>query len=164
MLGDFRAKPKPPKSQWIIWWRVDEDDMQDQVARYDTLGWFQSARKLSVVCLFVSTAITLILTLFGAVAATAYVDIGLMLALAAFIYRGHRWAMIAAMALWTVEKGVMAFTGLNAKHPPNAISLIFSLLWWAVYMHAFYLAFRVEQERRRLSAAGLLGQDLSVWD
>ena len=164
MLGDFRTKPKA-KSQWILWWRVDEDDLQDQVTKYDTLGWFQSARKLSVICLLFSIAVTLIVTLFGALGAEAYVDSALMAVLATFIYRGHRWAAIAAMVLWTLEKGVMAITGLNPNHPPSGVSLVVSLLWWAIYMHAFYLAFRVEQERRRLAAAGLTaGHDMSVWD
>ncbi len=151
MLGDFRTKPKT-KWQWVLWWRVDEDDLDDQVIRYDTLGWFEAARKLSVVCLLFSIAVTIVFALFGAITADSYVDIALMVVLAAFIYRGHRWAMIAAMVLWTVEKILIGTTGIGTLKPPNGGALVVSLFWWAAYMHAFYLAFRVEQERRKRAA------------
>src|SRR5690242_8263715 len=107
MLGDFRTKPAGSKSFWLLWWRVDEDELQAQVAQYDTLGWFQSGRKLSVVFLLASMTVTVAVALSGVVgAAYYYLEAGLLAVLAAFIYRGHRWAMIAAMLLWTLEKGV----------------------------------------------------------
>ncbi len=152
MLGDFRTKPKA-KWQWVLWWRIDEDDLHDQVTKYDTLGWFEAARKLSVLCLLLSIVITAITTFFGAITADSYFDSALMAVLAAFIYRGHRWAMIAAMVLWTAEKILTGFTGIGTFKPPNGGALVVSLLWWAAYMHAFYLAFRVEQERRKQAAA-----------
>jgi hypothetical protein len=117
---------------------------------------------LSVVCLLFSIVVTLAVTLAGITGAEAYADVALMATLAAFIYRGHRWAMIAAMLLWTLEKGVIAVEGLGVGHLPSVGRLLSSLLWWAIYMHAFYLAYRVEQERRSLSAAPT--HDLSVWD
>ena len=41
MLGDARVKPKQ-KLNWILWWRIDPDELQDQVAKYESLGWFDS--------------------------------------------------------------------------------------------------------------------------
>lgn len=164
MLGDFRTRSTPSKANWILWWRVDEDDLRDQVAMYDTLGWFSAARKLSVVCLLISMALTLLVMLAGAIGLESYVDIALMVILAVFIYRGHRWAMIGAMALWTVEKIVTALLGLSGYKPLGAATIVSSLLWWAIYMHAFYLAFRVEQVKRKQAAAGMTIHDMTVWD
>lgn len=163
MLGDFRTKPTGNKSFWLLWWRVDDDELQAQAAQYDMLGWFQSGRKLSVVLLLASTAATLIAALFGAGGAASYIEAGLLAVLAACIYRGHRWAMIAAMLLWTLEKGFSVVARLATGGPVGAVMSIIPLLWWAVFMHAFYLAFRVEQERRRLATAGI-DHDLRVWD
>jgi uncharacterized membrane protein len=150
MLGDDRVKPRS-KAQWILWWRVDQEEIRDQVDKYDTMGWFESARKLSVMCLLLSLAVTIVMTALGVTAPTAYIDGALFAILAAFIFRGRRWAMIAAMALWTFEKLATAIAGLGTIKV-TGFSAVFSLLWWAAYMHAFYLAFRVEQARRKPTA------------
>jgi hypothetical protein len=151
MLGDFRSSKPQRKWQWLLWWRTDQEEIQDQVDKYETLGWFESARKLSVVCLLISVIVTIAMVALKVAATGAYFDAALFLILAAFIYRRHRWAMVAAMGLWTIEKAVTAIAGLGTFSIPG-ISFFFSILWWAAYMHAFYLAFRVEQERRRATA------------
>jgi hypothetical protein len=55
--------------------------------------------------------------------------------------------MIAAMVLWTADK---AFSLIDVLHGPGspAVRAVIQVVWWCVYMHAFYFAFRVEQERR----------------
>ena len=163
MLGDFRIKTRS-KANWILWWRVDDENLQDQITHYDTLGWFTSARKLSVVCLLFSATMTTLFILAGTLGMEAVADIVIMAVLAAFIYRGHRWAMVAAMVFWTLEKFLTTLGPLGAGKPPNVVGLPISLLWWAGYMHAFFLAFRVERERRKLAASGLTNHDLTVWD
>lgn len=146
MLGENRTRPQS-KAVWILWWRVDHDELQDQVEKYDTLGWFESGRKLSVVCLLFSVAVSVLLTAIKVIPKEAYAEAALFLILAVFIYLGHRWAMIAAMVVWTIEKASTAITGFGAIGiGPN---ILVSLLWWAAFMHAFYLAFRVEQQRRQ---------------
>ncbi len=54
--------------------------------------------------------------------------------------------MIAAMVLWTAEKGLQLFPILQTGTVKSPFVV---LIWWAVFMHAFYLAFRVEMHRRR---------------
>jgi lysylphosphatidylglycerol synthetase-like protein (DUF2156 family) len=102
---------------WILWWRLDESEIQQQVTNYKNLGWFKSARKISVLCLLLSVAITIIFSGFGLFDDTAYFDAALMAILALFIYFGHRWAMIAAMVLWTLEKSMTAFGGIGKVTP-----------------------------------------------
>jgi hypothetical protein len=145
-IGSDLPNPEPsPRRKgwdWILWWQVDPVDLDEQVRLYGELGIRQSMRGISVLCLLFSMAMT---TLFIVLAANrldafSFVDVAIMGALALFIYLGHRWAMIGAMAVWTLEKVVTI-----ASQP---ITAPIQLLWWALFMHAFYFAFRVEQRRR----------------
>jgi len=68
------------------------------------------------------------------------------LGLGAFIYFGHRWAMILGMILWTGEKALQLVSMFQTGHFANPIGI---LIFWGVFMHAMYLAFRVEQSRRQ---------------
>jgi hypothetical protein len=152
MLGDFRAKQSPDKTNWLLWWRLGPSELDDQVANYDTMGWFESGRKLSTALLLIYVGLTV---LAGTMRSVAIYDAVTLAIFAAFIYRGHRWAIIAAMVLWTLDRVLVAISG-NGDVYPVIIRVIGALLWWAIYMHAFYLAFRVEQRRRK--AAPVLNQ------
>lgn len=135
---------------WLLWWEVDPSELDAQVANYERLSILKSARGQSALCFVFSVILTALLASVGILAPNAYVDMVLMAALAVFIYFGHRWAMIAGMILWTAEKGLMFAFGLHSL----ARGGITQIIWWCVYMHAFYFAFRVEQARRaRLPAA-----------
>jgi hypothetical protein len=92
------------------------------------------------------TALFIALGVFDAYAA---VDVIIMAVLAVFIYWGHRWAMFVAMVLWTLEKALSAWVVIETGRGGN---VLLQVLWWCVYMHAFYLAVRVEQQRRTLAA------------
>jgi uncharacterized RDD family membrane protein YckC len=140
-------------SHWFFWWRIDPDELQKQVAEYKTLKSYQSARGISFWCLILSCLVTAGLIITRVFGSDAWVDCVLMMLIAAFVYRGHRWAMIAAMLLWTLEKLDLTFTSLG-----HGIHVwpIGQIIWWAVYMHAFYLALRVENERKRNAKAMLM--------
>ena len=137
----------PAGNSWILWWRISQDELDRQVAEYDSLGWFQSARKLSALLLLLSATLSVGMIVTGLAPRIDYVDVALLSSLSAFIYFRHRWAMIAAMILWTIEKIVIAIVGTGIIKA-NALSIIMSFFWWTAFMHAFYLAFRVEQQRR----------------
>jgi hypothetical protein len=143
------ASKKKRNWSWLLWWQLDSAELNRQVNQYDTLKFWQSARGISVCCLAFSIAVTAIFVATGTFDNWVLVDAALMAALAAFIYFGHRWAMIAAMALWTFEKGVGASLVSQGVHPST---LIMQVIWWCIYMHAFFLSFRVEQERRKRAA------------
>jgi len=141
---------KKSRGHWLLWWKVDQVELDKQVSQYDSLGILHSARGMSVLCLAFSSAITLVLVAvssFG-IDSSAYVDVTLFAFLALFIYLGHRWAMIAAMIFWTLEKGLIIVQGLGPVHTSAGIALG-QLLWWSIYMHAFYFALRVEQQKRK---------------
>jgi hypothetical protein len=146
---------------WLFWWNVDQAEIDRQVEGYKTLGLFKSARKLSVFFLGLSMIITALFVYLSQLATqpliqvdtSAFVDVSAMGFLALFIYLGHRWAMIGAMVLWTIEKVSVAMDAASNPHPNGGLVFV-QVAWWAMYMHAFYLAFKVEQQRRRIALLG----------
>jgi len=146
--GNAGKPPKKSRWRWLLWWRVDQAELTEQLEGYDRLGLLRSARKLSVVLLTVSAAVTAAAIYADRLGASSYVDALLFVVLSAFVFFAHRWAMIAVMMLWTLEKGSYVYDSL-AGAQPNGGGIAAHFLWWTTYMHAFYLAFRVEQERRR---------------
>jgi hypothetical protein len=140
MLKDRPTLSRPSRWDWILWWRIDPEELENQVADYQE-GILHTARGWSLLMLAFSDAVTTIFVLVGWTDRTAYVDCAIMLTLGAFIYFGHRWAMLAAMVLWTIEKIVAVFG--------SPASIVAAVLWWATYMHAFWLAFHVERARAR---------------
>src|SRR6266404_3056467 len=142
-------KPKKHSLSWVLWWQTDPVEIDKQVAEYKSLSLFKSARGVSVLCLLLSMAITSAFVFFGSFDLTSFVDVAAFGILALFIYLGHRWAIIGAMLLWTVEKVVTGISGVGGVHP-NSTLLIGQFFWWTAYMHAFYVAFKVEQKRMAL--------------
>jgi hypothetical protein len=147
----MKPMPELPKKKfgwdWIFWWRIDPAEPDIQVEQYETLRFWKAARKLSVACLAFSVCTVIAFIYFKLSDSIAYWDAGVFAVLAAFIYFGHRWAMIAAMILWTIDKGLFIAQGFDSGSAGS--NPIMQIIWWAVFMHAFYLAFRVEQEKRK---------------
>jgi hypothetical protein len=65
------------------------------------------------------------------------------LPLAFFIWKGHRWAMIAMMILWTIEKGYQVYATAGESSP------IIAIIWWAIFMSYFVNAFKIELARKK---------------
>jgi len=145
-MSDVAARGKKPrlKSNWILWWRINEKDLHRQVEDYDSLKITQSMRGIGLLLLILSAIITAGAIEFFNHDRRNYADVVLFLVFGFFIFRGQRWAMIGAMILWTIEK---MFQLLGSMHSPFRI--VPALIWWALYMHVFYFAFKIEQARRR---------------
>ena len=103
--SNSNSKKKTRSYSWIIlWWRIDQEALTNQVQDYKNLKFYQSARGQSVLLLILSAIINIIFIRFFHTSASTLFDISIFLVLAFFIYKGHKWAMIAAMLLWTIEK------------------------------------------------------------
>lgn len=143
-LGEQIQKPEGPKGKralnWILWWQTDPAEIDEQARLYDTIGFWNSWRGWAVLCLAFSALVTLLMVAVRAASLDSLVDVAIMAVLGLFIYLGHRWAMIGAMIVWTIEK-----VFIIAMNPYMVVT---SLIWWALFMHVFYSAFRVEQRRR----------------
>jgi hypothetical protein len=138
------ANKKPSNNNflnWILWWQIDQAEIDKQVKGYNTLGVWKSARGNSFLLLSLSSAVTALLIILGVLDVFALVDIALMMIVGFFMLQGKKLAMLIAMVLWTFEK-VMTIGSLNS-------SAVSSLIWWTTYMHVFYTAYKVEEARAK---------------
>lgn len=141
-----KSNTKKKSSHYLLWWQIDESELQEQVSKYEKLTITKSARGAGVLCLLFSATLTTLMILFLNWDPGAYFDVALFLFLAIFMYKGHKWSMIAAMLLWTAEKGYMLLDSSQSHVNP-----IVSIIWWAIFMHYFWLAYKVEKEKDAIS-------------
>ena len=131
----------------LAWWNIEQEEIDKQLAGYESLRVWQSVRGLSALLCAFSVGVTILLgssmNLSGDAIAT---EAGIWSILGIFMYRGHRWAFVVGMVLWTFEKAAMAFGGSNGAAP------IVQVIWWAIYMNAFFMGFIVEKRRAALAA------------
>jgi hypothetical protein len=143
MNGD-QSPPASARTRMSIflWWRPDSAAVQRQVAQYDSLG-INSARSMSAILCVLTAVLTAVFTSGneGAVMGER-IEAGVWLALALFMYRGHRWAFIIGMTIWTLDKGMILFGG--ASSAGRGFSQV---IFWFLYMTIFYLGYTVEKQR-----------------
>lgn len=147
-MADSTTFKKEPALNWVLWWLVGRDELARQVEQYATLPFLRSARGGAALCLFLSAALTTILVAFDQLAPAGLVGAIIAVALAVFVYMGHRWAHLAAMAFWTLEKFSFLLPDIETRASP-----VTQVGWWCIFMHAFYLSYRVELERRKANPA-----------
>lgn len=133
---------------WVAWWKLDPTELAEQADKYNSLGFFKSFRGISCLLIVLSIVITSVFSFLGWTPADYLYDLVLYIPLLFLMYRGWKWSFIAAMVLWTLEKGISLFD-MQMNHPSGAPALIINLFWWAFYMKFFYGAFVVENTRKR---------------
>jgi hypothetical protein len=141
-----QEKPKK-KSSWS--WKIDETDLNNQVENYNTLKITQSYRGISVLIISALLGFSLLLSFFGVYAdpTTMFWGIIIYLPVIFFVYKGHRWAIVLLMVLWTFEKGYQ----LYEIGQSGSGSGIMPIIWWLIIMPYFWKALRVENERIKVS-------------
>lgn len=130
----------------IFSWKISEEDMKTQVENYDKLKITESYRGISALLILGSMILTAVLAKLDVVSFDAVYGAIIYLPLAFFIWKGHRWAMIAMVVLWTVEKGYQVYESAGVSSP------IVPIIWWAIFMGYFVNAFRVEIARKKITA------------
>lgn len=143
-----QAKAKK-KSSWS--WKIDEIDLKNQIENYKILKITKSYRGISVLIVFALLGLSLILSFVGAYVdpTTMFWAIVIYLPILLFVYKGHRWAIIILMAMWTFEKGYQLYE-IGQSGSGSAIGPI---IWWLIVMPYFWKALKVENERRKLTPA-----------
>ncbi|HEX6976846.1 MAG TPA: zinc-ribbon domain-containing protein [Patescibacteria group bacterium] len=137
-MSEINNKKGKSILEWLLWWQVGKDELNKQTREYETLKITQSAKGQSFLLNIFSATITLLFILVGSTDAWNLLDVFILLILGFFIFKGHRWAMVAAMVVWTLEKLISLIDGNGG---------ILAILWWAIYMHAYYVAYKVENMR-----------------
>lgn len=130
---------------WLMWWRTNPEEIQEQALEYHNLKIHQSARGVSVLCLIFSFFVSCLFVYLGEVPSENLIDAFALLVVAFFIYRGHRWPIIFSMIYWTVVKGWQIFDYIVAGQAGMFWPMF---IWWTIYMHAFYMALKIENLRR----------------
>jgi len=137
------------KWSWLLWWKIDSKELQRQVEEYRTLKITQSARGIGFLLCIGSAVLAVILNTISSMGLSLF-DILPLPILGFLIYRGHRWAMILSMLLWTVSKISFICNIISTKEYSSYVAGIGQqLIWWTVYMHAFYTAYRIEALRNK---------------
>lgn len=150
LIKKFMEQEKPKKkSSWS--WKIEEADLKNQVENYNTLKISESYRGISVLIISALLGFSLILAFFGVYAdiATMIWGIVLYLPIIFFVYKGHRWAIVLLMAMWTLEKGYQ----LYQIGQGGGGSGIMPIIWWLIIMPYFWKALKVENEKRKLAPA-----------
>jgi hypothetical protein len=138
-------KSKKSAFSFLLWWRTDPAEVEKQVAGYNTLKVWQSARGISALLCAFSAVVTMLLgNLIHLSTGEVYFEVAIWSTVGILMYFGLRWAFILGMVLWTLEKATMLFSGGAAP--------IVQIIWWAIYLNAFFLAFRVESQRAAMPA------------
>lgn len=123
----------------FLGWQISEIDLRRQVTEYNTLKITQSSRGISSLLILFSSVITVIMAITETIDYSAIYGLIIYLPLAYCIYSGYKWAMITMIVFWTLEKGYDLFSGGG----------IMALVWWAIFIGAFYKAYKVEEYRSK---------------
>jgi hypothetical protein len=146
VLCNFLVSSAPSSKRKSCWsWRMDETELKNQVENYTTLKITKSYKGIAVLIISVLLGLSLLLSFFSKVAdpITILCGIALYLPILFFVYKGHRWAIILLMILYTFDKGYL-FYELRGNN-------VMPIIWWLIVMPYFWKALMVENERRKIS-------------
>ncbi len=141
----------PKKPFWVPWfWEMPDWDMEKQIGEYDTLGWFESYRKLSAL-LIAGFCFCLLILAFGVdwadlgrplMRGTILAAVVIYLVLAAFGLGGGRPALALTMGLWTLDRAASILGGII-----NPLTWLFHIFLWGIFMERLWRAYDVERMR-----------------
>lgn len=130
--------------------KISQDELNWQLLNYDTLSITQSVRgiaALTIAGLLAFGIIIVVILNFTGNNQVSYIDILFSVVMYApfiyFTYRGHRWAMILLGALYTVDKFYTSYV-----YSPDSFN-VSTIIFWLLGIGPLWVAFTVEQARRR---------------
>ncbi len=135
------------KEKTTSWsWKITPEELKEQVENYKTLKITQSYRGVSVMIVGALLLFSLLLSFFGVYSDVTSMIYGLVIyvPILFFVYRGHRWAIVLLMALWTFEKAYTLY--LSVQSGGGVWS---SIIWWLIVTPYIYKALVVENEYRK---------------
>jgi hypothetical protein len=134
--------------QYLIWWQIDQDEINKQVTGYNTLKIYQSARGIGFLLFIFSASVTFFMIMFANSDIFNLVDVIMSLTIGYFMYKGRKWAMVFAMVFWSIEKFYMIYERIqSATQSSSFTGVMMQIVYWAIFMHVFFLAYKVESAR-----------------
>ncbi len=128
---------------------ITEDETKElkrQVENYNTLSITQSARGQVVLVFGGLYILSIILSFFDIIPLTDLIwSLIIYIPILTFVYKGHKWAMIALMILWVIEKFYTAY--LTVENQSG--SVMGSIIWLIIGISVITKALKVENERQK---------------
>lgn len=137
------------KETGSIWsWKMSPEERKEQVENYSTLKITKSYRGISVLFIGAFLILSLALALFGVYSTPEDVILSLFIYIPVlfFVYKGHRWAIITLLILWTLEKIYSIYLSAEVGG-----GLLGPIIWWLIVSPFMFKALMVENERRAAS-------------
>ncbi len=121
---------------------MEETDIKNQIENYHSLKITKSYRGISVLLVSALLALSLLLSFFGVYSDidTIIYSLIIYIPIIFFVYKGHRWAIISLIALWTLEK-------VYQIYETGGESGIMPIIWWLIVTPYFWKALKVENVR-----------------
>jgi hypothetical protein len=135
------------KTPWWSW-KLTAEDLNEQVTKYSELSITKSYRGQVVIfflCIFILSLISSFLSPEVLALEEVIYSFLIYAVLVTFGYRGHRWALIALLIFWSVDKLVTIYF-VAAIKPGSTVPSIFFLV---IGLVAILRALRVAIERKR---------------
>ncbi len=125
-------------------WKITPEELKEQVENYNTLKITQSYRGISVLIVGALLLLSLVLAFFGLFSSVSDIILSLVLyvPILFFVYKGHRWAIVSLLVLWTLEKAYTLYLSVDMGSTP-----ISSIIWWLIVAPYIYKALVVENAR-----------------
>lgn len=132
---------------WLFWWKINKEDVHDQIEKYSSLGFFSSYRKFSSLVFIYASIINLYnfinsITRFNHINFLYLLHSLLFLSISPFIWQGRSWAIKGGMILWTYSQAFFAiYNTQNYRYLGN-------IFWWFCIMSLLYANLIVEKSRK----------------
>lgn len=127
---------------------IDKEELQNQLANYDTLHVNKAYRKISALIIMIIAVVSLLGLYYDQMVEISSAAIALSLLIyflvAFLINKGNRFAIMLAIIIWTLEKAVQLYQiqDFNIR--------IMILLFWFIIVRFFWRAFEVELARQKI--------------
>lgn len=130
-------------------WKIDPDELKNQVDNYNTLPVWRSYRKQIVLVMLFLLGISFLVIHYagdqvGGLTISDFIY-GLIIYLPVlfFVYRGHRWAMVTLIIIWTIEK---VFTIVLS----GGSGVVGSLFYWYIVVGFLLKAIQIENAKFKI--------------
>ena len=139
-----------------VWsWNVSPGDLEKQLKGYDTLKITETYRGITVLTITALLALSLVLGYFEVTNLTDVLySLVFYVPLLFFVYKGHRWAIITLLILWTIEKVLTLMDSMEQGNSPFG-----SIIWFLIVAPIIYKTYVVERNRNQAQPLGAVSSD-----
>ena len=139
-----KATKKEKTTSWS--WKMSPEELKEQVENYDTLKITQSYRGVSVLIVSALWLLGLLLAFFGEYSSMGdmFLSLVIYVPLLFFVYKGHKWAIVSLLALYTLEKAYTLYLSVETGG-----FVLSSIIWWLIVAPYIYKALLVENARSK---------------